>query len=299
MLVLILASLLDAPAKKPGKALSRTASRQNRVRGQASHSRKQQTTRSHSVHWWLSHQRPITVKQGPQRQCSLKYGLNLQLDNGGRSSHPCPQLDCLKGWQSDHTCHHPHRFNALVTEREKWYGKPDWNVSMVDIHFWKLLWVHCPGHAGVQGNDWADRLAGKATITSSLLKCLMNLRHYLWVQSIVWRREAWREEVLDNLPWKDETGPSSIRWTLELFQRQRWGNFWETGWSAYGLFRAHRYYLEMKCTELDRYWGLSRNHSVSVHQSLKQLPFVDAMCSCWLCPPLWMKRQTLELLSLK
>ena len=29
------------------------------------------------------------------RQCSL-YGLNLQLDNGGGSSHPCPPLDCLK-----------------------------------------------------------------------------------------------------------------------------------------------------------------------------------------------------------
>ena len=31
----------------------------------------------------------------------------------------------------------------------------------------------------------------------------------------------------------------------EPFQRQRWGNFWETGWSAYGLFRAHRYHLEL------------------------------------------------------
>ena len=37
-------------------------------------------------------------------------------------------------------------------------GSPDWNVSMVDIHLRKLLWVHCPGHAGLKG---ADRLAGK------------------------------------------------------------------------------------------------------------------------------------------
>ena len=33
----------------------------------------------------------------------------------------------------------------------------------------------------------------------------------------------------------------AIKWTLELFQRRRWGNFWETGWSAYGLFWALRY----------------------------------------------------------
>ena len=27
-------------------------------------------------------------------------------------------------------------------------------------------WVYCPGHAGVNGNDRADRLAGKATVTT-------------------------------------------------------------------------------------------------------------------------------------
>ena len=47
-------------------------------------------------------------------------------------------------------------------------GRPDWNVSMVDIHLRKL-WVCCPGHAGVKANDRADRLAGKATLTSGLL----------------------------------------------------------------------------------------------------------------------------------
>ena len=43
--------------------------------------------------------------------------------------------------------------------------------------------------------------------------------------SITWRREAWKEEVLDDLPWKNERGPSSIRWTLEPFQRHCWGNW--------------------------------------------------------------------------
>ena len=66
---------------------------------------------------------------------------------------------------------------------------------------------------------------------------------------IAWRRKALKEEVLDNLPWKDQWGPSSIRWTLESFQRQHWGNFWEMGWSAYGLFWAHRYHLELNWTD--------------------------------------------------
>ena len=66
-------------------------------------------------------------------------------------------------------------------------GSPDWNVSMVDSHLRKFLWVYCPGHAGVKGNDRADRLAGKATLTSGLLlgrsEVLRSLRHYLRLQS--------------------------------------------------------------------------------------------------------------------
>ena len=89
-----------------------------------------------------------------------------------------------------------------------------------------------PWTAGVEGNDRADRqLAGKATITSGLRlgrsKVLRSLCHYLRAQSqghhrsVAWRREAWKEKALDDLPWKDERGPSSIRRTLEPFQRQR------------------------------------------------------------------------------
>ena len=36
------------------------------------------------------------------------------------------------------------------------------------------------------------------------------------------RREVQKEEALNNLASKDKKGPSSIRWTLELFQRQHW-----------------------------------------------------------------------------
>ena len=58
---------------------------------------------------------------------------------------------------------------------------------MVDIHLRKLRWVYCPGHAGVKENVRADRLAGKATVTSGLIlgryKVLRSLRHCLRAQS--------------------------------------------------------------------------------------------------------------------
>ena len=76
---------------------------------------------------------------------------------------------------------------SLLQKVKSGMGSPDWNVSMVDIHLRKLLWVYCPGHAGMKGNDRADRLAGKATFTSGLLlgrlEVLRSLRHYLRTQS--------------------------------------------------------------------------------------------------------------------
>ena len=76
---------------------------------------------------------------------------------------------------------------SLLLKVKSGMGSPDRNVSMVDIHLRKLLWVYCPGHAGVKGNYRADRLAGKATLTSGLLlgrsEVYRSLRHYLRAQS--------------------------------------------------------------------------------------------------------------------
>ena len=60
-------------------------------------------------------------------------------------------------------------FMSLLQKVKNGMGSPDWHVSVFDIHLQKLLWIHCPGHAGVKRNDRADRLAGKATLTSGLL----------------------------------------------------------------------------------------------------------------------------------
>ena len=90
-------------------------------------------------------------------------------------------------------------------------------------------------------------------------------------QSIAWRREAWKAGALDDLLWKDERRPSSIRRTLEPYQRHRWGNFRETGWSAYGLFRAHIYHAELNWPELG-----GENYSLIV----PELCFVVAVLCC-------------------
>ena len=75
----------------------------------------------------------------------------------------------------------------MLQKVKRGIGSPDWNVLMVDIRLRKLLWVYCPGHAGVKENDRADRLAVKATLTSGLLlgrsEVVRRLRHYLRAQS--------------------------------------------------------------------------------------------------------------------
>ena len=76
---------------------------------------------------------------------------------------------------------------SLLQKMKSGMGSPDWNVSVVDIHVQTLLWVYCPGHAGVKGNSRTERLGGKATLTSGLLlgrsEVLKSLRHHLRAQS--------------------------------------------------------------------------------------------------------------------
>ena len=125
---------------------------------------------------------------------------------------------------------------SLLQKMKRWMESLDWNVSMVAIHLRKLPWAYYPGHAGVKGNDWADRLVGKqpsqVACISEDLNCWgawdTTCRHKAKdITPLIWRREVWKEEALDDLPWKDERGSSSMRRTLELFQKQCWGNVWE------------------------------------------------------------------------
>ena len=97
----------------------------------------------------------------------------------------CSSLDCLERWQSDHIYAITLTDSMSLLQKVKsGMESPGWHVSMFDIHLRRILWVYCPGHAGVKGNDWADRLAGKATITGGLIVSL----------------KIWSAEELETLP---------------------------------------------------------------------------------------------------
>ena len=134
-----------------------------------------------------------------------------------------------------------------------------WSTSTLDN---SCGCMHCSGYAGVKGNDRADRLAGKATLTSSSLlgrsEVLRSLRHYLRVQSQghhtidrlekrgVERGSARRsslkrqESVIVN-----QTNVGTVsKAILEKLPRDGVERIW--------LFRAHRYHLELSWTEPDK-----------------------------------------------
>ena len=54
----------------------------------------------------------------------------------------------------------------LLQKVESGMGSPYWHTSMHSLRLQRLLWIYCPGHAGVSGNERADRLASTADITA-------------------------------------------------------------------------------------------------------------------------------------
>ena len=141
---------------------------------------------------------------------------------------------------------------CLLEKVKSRMGSTDSKMSMVDSHLRQLLWVCCPGHAWVKRNDRADRLAGKATLTSTLLlgssEVLRSLRHCQRAQGQVRHSIDRLEErgvERDDLASKDERGDRQSDEHWNRFKGKVLGNCWETGWNVYGLFRTHRYYLEL------------------------------------------------------
>ena len=91
---------------------------------------------------------------------SSLYSLNLQLDNRGESSHRC--------WTASRGDSQTTRAiiltdpMSLLPKVKSGVGNPDWHTCI------KTLWMCFHRYAGVKGNDQADSVAGKATITSVL-----------------------------------------------------------------------------------------------------------------------------------
>ena len=56
----------------------------------------------------------------------------------------------------------------LLQKVESGMGCPYWNKVMHSLQLQRRLWIYCPGHTGVSGNERADKLASTADITSGL-----------------------------------------------------------------------------------------------------------------------------------
>ena len=142
------------PKQKLGKALSRMASRQNRVRDQEN-SKPQDlivytdgsVTKDQSG-WGF------TVKQGAAttiHEHSAPYtvstsSLTMEVEAVTHA------LRWIATRGDSRTTHAILLRNSvsLLQKVKRVMGSPNWNVSMVDIHLRKLLWLYCPGHAGVK-----------------------------------------------------------------------------------------------------------------------------------------------------
>ena len=71
----------------------------------------------------------------------------------------------------------------LLQKVESGMGCLNWHTAMHSLRLQRLLWIYCPGHSGVSGNEHADRLASTADITFGLYlgraEVLRGLRNFL------------------------------------------------------------------------------------------------------------------------
>ena len=122
----------------------------------------------------------------------------------------------------------------LLQKVESGMGCPDRHTAMHSLRLQRLVWIYCPGHAGVSGNEQADRLAITADITCGLhldrAEVLRGLRNFLNMDrpehhNIDCLKERGVEkEAADIPPSKVEKDLCSTRQILALFRGQPWGD---------------------------------------------------------------------------
>ena len=169
----------------------------------------------------------------------------------------------------------------LLQNVESGMGCPDWHTAIHSLRLQRLLWIFCPGHAGVSGNKQADRLASTADITSGLqlgrAEVLRGLRNFLNMDrpehhstdhlkergvekgsgrhSTLQRRErsVFSQTSIGtamhcHLHWGDWNFhlTNEKKKKKALFRGQPWGDCWVMGRSAYGPFWVLRCHLELK-----------------------------------------------------
>ena len=58
-------------------------------------------------------------------------------------------------------------------------GCPDWHTAMHSLRLHRLLWIYCPGHAGVSGNERVDGLASTSGLQLGRAEVLRGPRNFL------------------------------------------------------------------------------------------------------------------------
>ena len=126
---------------------------------------------------------------------------------------------------------------------------PDWNTAM---HSGSTV-LGTAESVGISGQiDWQAQQISHLVCSLAGQRCSEAWgTFWTWTgQSITalitWRKEEWRKEAADIPLCEVKNDLCSTRQILALFRRQPWGDCWETGWSAYGPFRALRCHLELK-----------------------------------------------------
>ena len=63
---------------------------------------------------------------------------------------------------------------------EKGLLRSEWIDAIQGSKLRSIVWIFCPGHAGVRGNEAADRLAGEATVGDSIMPDRADILDRLW-----------------------------------------------------------------------------------------------------------------------
>ena len=138
---------------------------------------------------------------------------------------PMPSAGLLQDSQTTHATILTDSMSLRLQKVKSGMESPVWNVSMVDIHLRKIVWVYCPAHAGVTGNDQTDRMIVKTNITSGLhlgrSEVLRSLRHHMWAQNQSNDRSSGGERRGKRT--RQDRRQSKL--TTEPFQRQHWRKF--------------------------------------------------------------------------
>ena len=128
-------------------------------------------------------------------------------------------------------------------------GCPDWHTAMHSLRLQRLLWIYCPGHPGVSGNERADRLASTVETTCGLklgrAEVLSDFRNFLNMD----RPEHHSIDRLKERGMEKGSGRHSTLQGLErsVFNQADWhcfeGNLGETAerWSGAHMGLPERY----------------------------------------------------------